>query len=157
MPEQFVVPKPSDKPSLADANVVLSVVREFEAEVMRISAGFNAGRPGFEDAKSLVLEACKKYGDIFCGLDPAYEPAPWGRMNKAWMHYMVMESSDDEAKALSARPMDQAEPGKAYFLMLAKMVMRQSQRLAAGTPEPEVMGKLDEITNNFCSIFLGVN
>jgi len=156
-PEDFSLPADANRPMLADANVMDGLFRKLGADVLRIKAGFDAGKPGFENAKDLLIEECRKFARILAGGDPAFEPLPWADWVRWQMRMVVRVAHDPDADKLMDVYTDMEHVGAAFVLLWAKIVMAASDSLASGAQtEEQVKAHLDEVRGHFVGTVLGL-
>ncbi|WP_298290538.1 hypothetical protein [Thiomonas sp.] len=156
-PEDFSRLPEANRPMLADANVMDGLFRKLAADVLRIKSGFSAGRPGFENAKDLLIEECRKYARIIAGDDPAFEPLPWSDSVRWQMRWVVRLAHDPDADELMDVHTDTETVGTAFLLIWAKVVMAASDSLASGAQtEAQVKAHLDEVRGHFVGTVLGL-
>jgi hypothetical protein len=142
---------------LADANVMDGLFRKLGADVLRIKAGFDAGKPGFQNAKELLIDECRKLARILAGGDPAFEPLPWADWVRWQMRMVVRVAHDPDADELMDVNTDMERVGAAFVLLWAKAVMAGADDVASGrASEAEVKERLDGFRGHFVGTVLGL-
>lgn len=138
---------PTEKPSLADPDVVRGLVSEFAAGIVGIRKAYNAGTADGDASQEQLRELAREYGAVVMGHDSSYASTPWNDPSRLGRRVGLVVPAIDGA----------TNPGELLFLTIGGSLVElaaahEDGRVSDADAETHAKTMLEDLAN----LILGV-